>query len=235
MKETPVTMTNLKNLRPTITAAVTACVLVFLFGLLYHILAAQLAAPANSTPIDPCALERFPQKIGEWTGQNLPMDEAIVRATDTDAHLNRQYIRQNGLESVLFYVACGVRARDLMPHRPEVCYTGSGWTLAERISLELPLDNGESLPCSVLQFSGGTFGTEKIMVLYYYIVDGQYSRDVSLLRSKVWRGAGAVGYVAQVQITTPVSATLTPDMATKLVSSFAVESALPTVTLFQSL
>ena len=153
------------------------------------------------------------------------MDEAVVRATDTDAHINRRYSRHNASESIWLYVACGIRARDLMPHRPEVCYTGAGWTLTDRRSMELPLSDGMKLPCNVLEFSRGALNTEKVVVLDYYIVDGQYCRDVSLLRSKVWRGSGAVGYVAQVQIVVSITANLTADSAARIVCAFAAESA----------
>jgi len=222
------------NRRPVIVAAVAASLLILVYGLGYRVLAARLAAPVNTPSIRPAALERFPLQIGGWTGREVPMDEAIVRATDTDAHISRRYSRHNGLESISFYVACGVRARDLMTHRPEVCYTGNGWTLTDRRSIDLPLSDGMTLPCDVFQFSRGALNTEKIIVLDYYIVDGQYCRDVSLLRSKAWRGSGTVDYVAQVQIVTSITAALTADSAERIISDFAVESALPIARLFEN-
>jgi EpsI family protein len=213
------------NLRPVIVAAVVASVLMLSFGLMHHALAARLAAPTGKTPIDPNVLAAFPVQIGSWAGRDVPMDEAVVRATDTDARINRLYTRDNGLKSVSFYVACGVQARDLMPHRPEVCYTGNGWTLVTRSSLELPMSDGKRLPCNVIQFSRGALNAQKVVVLDYYLVDGEYCADVSLLRSKAWRGSGAVGYVAQVQIVSPITETMAGDAATRLVSGFAVESA----------
>jgi EpsI family protein len=221
------------NRRPAIIAAVAAGFLMLIFGLGYRVLAARLAALVNTTPIPLATLERFPLQIGAWTGQDVPMDEAVVRATDTDAHISRRYSRHNGLESVSLYVACGVRARDLMTHRPEVCYTGSGWTLVDRHSMDLALSDGMTLPCSVFQFSRGALNTESVAVLDYYIVDGQYCRDVSLLRSKAWRGSGTVRYVAQVQIVAPIKATLTADSATRTVRAFAVESASSISQLFE--
>ncbi len=100
--------------------------------------------------------------------------------------------------------------------------------------MELPLKDGTELPCNVLEFSRGALSTEKIVVLYYYIVDGQYCRDVSLLRSKAWRGSGTVDYVAQIQIVTPITATRPADSAEKTISDFAVESALPIARLFEN-
>lgn len=223
------------NRRPVIVAAVAASVLMLVFGLAYRVLAARLEAPVNTTPISPDALGRLPLQIGDWTGVDVPMDEKLVQATDTDAHLNRRYTRRGGLDTVSFYVASGVKARDLMPHRPEVCYTGAGWTLVDRRSVELPLNAAVKLPCNVLQFSRGALNTEKIVVLDYYLVDGQYCADVSLLRSKAWRGSGTVRYVAQVQIVAPIAATASAEVAIRAVSDFAVASATWTAELFDNL
>jgi len=214
-----------QNTRPVMIAAITAGFLMLILGLGYRVLAARLAAPGNAIPISFAMLERFPLQVGDWTGKEVPLDEEIVRATDTDAHINRSYSRNNGLEFVSLYIATGVKARDLMPHRPEVCYTGAGWTRTDKRSMELPLSDGIALPCNVMQFSRGILTTQKIVVLDYYIVDGEYSSDVSLLRSKAWRGSGTVHYVAQVQIVTSISPNQTADSVTKTVSTFAVESA----------
>jgi EpsI family protein len=222
------------NQRPVIVAVVAAAFLMLVSTAAYRILAAHLEAPVNTTSMPPDALERLPLQIGDWTGQKVPLDEAIVRATDTEAHINRRYSRHNASEYILLYVAYGVRARDLMPHRPEVCYTGAGWTLIDKRSMELPLSDGMKLPCNVFQFSRGTLNTEKTVVLDYYIVDGQYCRDVSLLRSKAWRGSGTVRYVAQVQIVTSITSNLTADLAVKIICDFACESASSISRLFES-
>jgi len=221
------------NQRAVIVAAAAASLLILISGISYRVLAARLEAPGHAAPISPAALKRFPLQIGGWTGQEVPLDEAIVRATDTDAHLNRRYSRHGGLESISLYVASGVRARDLMPHRPEVCYTGAGWTLMDRRSMELPLSDGTKLPVNVFEFSRGTLNKKKIVVLDYYIVDGQYCRDVSLLRSKAWRGSGTVRYVAQVQIAAPAAANQATDSAARIICAFALESVRPISQLFE--
>jgi len=219
--------------KPIIAATVVTSVLTLVFGLTYRVLAARLGEDMATPGIPQAALDPLSLQIGDWTGQEVPIDEAIVRATDTDAHLSRRYSRHNGMESVSFYLACGVKARDLMPHRPEVCYTGNGWTLTDRRSVELPLSDGRTLPCNVLQFSRGALNTRMVVVLDYYIVDGQYCRDVSLLRSKAWRGSGAVRYVVQVQITAAATETVTADSAAKLVCGFGVDSASTVAHLFE--
>ncbi len=218
---------------PVVKAAAAATCLMLVFGVAFRVLAAKLAAPVTTSPIAQESLDRLPFQIGDWMGRDVPLDAAVIRETDTDAHVNRRYDRRTGLETISFYVAAGVRARDLMPHRPEVCYVGSGWTLDERRTMELTLANGSPLPCQVFVFSRGTLTTQKVVVLYYYIVDGQYRADVSALRSKVWRGSGAIGYVGQVEVVTVVTGTSDIDAARQRVSGFAIESAQPTLALFQ--
>ena len=220
------------NLHRAIAAAVVASCLMFVFGLTYRVVAAKLDAPINTTPISPDALTRFPLQIGDWTGEDVPMDEAIARATDTDARLNRRYTRRGSFESITFYIASGVKARDLMPHRPEVCYTGAGWTLMNRRLVDLPLGDSTILPCTIMQFSRGVFQTQKVVVLDYYLVDGQYCADLSLLRSKAWRRSGTVRYVAQIQIVAPITATFNAEAAIQTLRGFAVESAALTAALF---
>jgi EpsI family protein len=220
------------NQRRALAAAVAASGLMLVFGLTYRGVAARLEGPSGAAPISQEALSRFPLQIGDWRGEEAPLDEAIIRATDTDAHLSRRYLRPGGLDAVLFYLASGVKARDLMPHRPEVCYTGAGWTLAGRQAVELPLGDSATLPCNILQFSRGALQTQQVVVLNYYLVDGQSCADVSLLRAKAWRGSGTVRYVAQIQITAAVTGTLDLETAAKTVRDFALASAAQTVALF---
>lgn len=228
------TKNNNPNSKSVIIAAVVAGFLMFISSAAYRVLAARLEAPVNTPLLSPAALERLPLQIESWKGKDVPLDEAIVQATDTEAHINRIYSLHNSSKYISLYIAYGVRARDLMPHRPEVCYTGAGWTLIDKRSMELPLSDGMKLPCMALQFSRGTLNTKKTVLLNYYIVDGQYCRDVSLLRSKAWRGSGRVRYVAQVQIVASTTMSLNADSATRLVCEFAAESASSISRLFES-
>ncbi|MCU0918573.1 MAG: EpsI family protein, partial [Planctomycetes bacterium] len=208
------------NGRAVVAAALVASVIILVCGSAYRVMAARLNGPVNTLPISQAALDQFPMQVDDWQGTDVAMDEAIIRETDTDARINRRYSRHGGLEVVSFYVASGVKARDLMPHRPEVCYAGAGWTRLDRRFLEVPLSDGSTLPCNVLVFSRGALNTQRVTVLDYYIVDGQYCHDVSLLRYKVWRGSEGVRYVAQVQITASTEDTGTPEGAERMVGGF---------------
>lgn len=220
--------------RVVVAAAIAASLLMLAFGLTYRVLEAQMLTPTSNSPLDPDALEGFPMQIGGWTGQDVPINDAIVRRTGTDAHISRRYSRGKGWDSVSLYVACGAKARVLMPHRPEICYVRAGWTLVDRHSMELLPDDRMELPCSVFEFTQGGLNTRKLILLNYFVVDGQYCGDVSLLRSKAWRGSGTIDYVVQVQIVAS-SETATADSAIRLVCAFAVDSASSVARLFDGL
>lgn len=205
-------------------AAGTAIGLLVLSGMCYRVAAEYLARPSESIPLPAGALARLPMRIGQWVGRDVPLSEAVIEATDSDDHVSRAYSRGYGAERIWVFIAYGVRARDLMPHRPEVCYPGSGWTLEGRRDADLTLGDGSKLRCRTLRFSRGGLTATQRTVLNYYIVDGQYCADVSVLRSKAWRGSSGVRYMAQVQITCAGGA-LAPDSAARSVSAFAVDSA----------
>lgn len=201
-------------------------------GLTYRLMAARVGTPLATAPIAPGALAEFPMQIADWVGEEVPLDAAIIRGTQTDAHINRRYSRHNDLESVSFYVACGVRTSEMAYHRPDVCYPGAGWTRVEQHPLELPLSEETELPCTIFQFARGELRKETVTVLHYWIVDGRFCRDVSPLRSRLWRLSAKVDSIAQVQIVASSTETLTSEAASKLVCAFAVDSASAVARLF---
>jgi EpsI family protein len=224
---------NNQNYRSVIIAAVTAFFLVLAYGLTYHALAARLAPPVSTALIAPEALEEFPSHIGDWVGEDIPMDEAIIQATGTDAHLSRQYSRKNGLEAVSVFVGCGAGAYERVIHRPEICYARAGWTLMSQTALELALNDGTKLPCSLFQFQRGGLRVERETALHYYVVDGQCSDNLTPLQSKLWRLGASANYIARVLIVAPSNTS--PDSATRTVSAFAVDSADAVARLFDDL
>ena len=205
----------------------TAAAVAFLVagGAGYRVLAGYLEGQATAKPLPKGTLARLPMRIGEWMGKDSPLGEAVVKATGTDDHVNRSYFRGPTGDRVSLFLAYGVRARDLMPHRPEVCYPGVGWALQANREAALDLPDGSKVQCRVLDFSRGGLSTGYISVLNYYIVDNEFCPDVSLLRSRAWKGTGAIRYMAQVQITSAAAEGFPREAAARAVRSFAVDSA----------
>lgn len=212
--------------RPAIPAVLVATIVMLFFGGAYHAIAARLEGPATGAVIASDSLTPLPLQMGNWTGQDVPMDEDIVRRTNTDAHINRQYSRMGGSESVTLFLGCSFSAFDRTIHRPEICYPRAGWTLVRDDSVKLRLSDGGSLPCTVFQFRRHRDGLENehTTVLHYYIADGQPYGNVSLVTPRLWRLGGRVNYVARVLIAASPRG-LPEDAAEKVVSDFAIDSA----------
>jgi len=201
-----------------------AIALLVLCGVGYRTLTARYA-DLSGTPLPRGTLKQLPLQIGGWSGVEVPLDERIVQATDTDDLVNRKYVRRSGKDAVLLYIAYGLRMRDLAPHRPEVCYPGAGWTIDDRRVVDVALDDGSKLPVQIYQFSRGGLVSSRIWVLNYYLIDGLYCPDVSLLRSKAWRPQNDVRYVAQVQVVSAADTSLGLANTDKKVRAFAADSA----------
>ncbi|HEY3246194.1 MAG TPA: EpsI family protein [Phycisphaerae bacterium] len=199
-----------------------ATALLAMGGMAYRVTAGRLEHRAIGTPVQPGTLERLPLTLGEWTGRDTPLDDRIIQATDTDDHVNRTYRRLRTREAVALFVAYGVRPRDLMPHRPEVCYPGAGWTHDETRVETLTSAGGTPLPCQVHRFHRGGLEYKRIAVLNYYLVDGRVCADVSALRRRTWQRPVRAGYIAQVQIACADASP--PEMGERTVRCFAIDS-----------
>lgn len=217
--------------RKPVAAAIVASLLMLILGVTYRAVAARLGVTWGATPLTPEMLEGFPMQIGGWTGREVPLDDAIWRKTKADAYISRRYSRNNDSGFVSLYAVAGVRARDLIAHRPDVCYPAAGWALEDQRSVELLLNDGMKLPCSVFRFRRGVLNTQEVTVLNYFVVDGQHCVDASAAISRTGRRFGGAGYVTQVQIVSVGD--LTTDSAMRLVSAFAVDSASSIAQLFE--
>lgn len=212
-------------------AAISPAVAIFLaimllvtFGVAFRTLSARLNG-GSTPPIAAGTLARVPVSIGDWSGSDVELDPAVVVAAQVDDYVYRYYDRSGG-GRVSFFVAGGARPRDLMPHRPEVCYPSAGWSL--RKTRAGVANSGQiSIPYRVLEFGRGGLAPERAIVLNYYLIDGRAAADVSALRSLSWSGATPVRSVFQVQIAARPNAGTTLHDAEQFLTEFAVLSADP--------
>lgn len=202
-----------------------AAVILVIAGMGFRVLAAGLSrvGPSTASTLPHLRLDELPLQLGSWQGEDIPLDDRLAAATDADAIINRNYIRPGG-DAVGLYIAFGRRPRDMAPHRPEVCYPGAGWAFMseEPASLKSAFGGGE-LPGRVLEFSRGGLDGRTMVVLNYFVVDGNYGRDIESLRSRSWN----VNYVAQVQIACPTNIWRDTAAARRVILDFAAAAVGP--------
>lgn len=229
---------NKSSHKPVVLASITTTVLMLIFGLTYRILEARLLTPLSNIPINSTALDEFPLQIHDWTGQDCPINEAeiIMDKICAEACINRLYLCNDKRSVLLFIAASGVTEGTMVGHAPEICNVVNGYQLVNQSYMDLTIDNVSNLSCKILRFERDrSFGSEKKVVLYYYMADGQFCGTRSQLRRQVRLGSKMINCIGQVQIAASTKETVGIDSTIKIVSDFAVESAPMIAELFKSI
>ena len=87
--------------------------------------------PADAAPYMARVREAaaLPNRVGVWTGTDVPIPPAAVALLRPNVLFSRDYVDlQSGARATFLLVQCG-DARDLIGHYPPICYVSSGWTL----------------------------------------------------------------------------------------------------------
>jgi len=73
--------------------------------------------------------ERFtqvPLNIGEWEGEDLPVDEVVRKTAGAIGYVSRRYTNVTSGKQVVLWLIVG-HSRDVTRHTPNICYPSSGF------------------------------------------------------------------------------------------------------------
>lgn len=73
-------------------------------------------------------LEELPERVGDWIGQPISLDEIIVRVAACAGYKSYRYVNERTGYSVDVTVMVGIPGQ-MAEHAPETCYAGAGYTL----------------------------------------------------------------------------------------------------------
>jgi hypothetical protein len=73
-------------------------------------------------------LAAVPASFGDWTSNELVMDEKVLRVAEATGHVSRLYTNRKTGAQMSVLLLCGPTG-PIGAHTPEVCYTGSGYAL----------------------------------------------------------------------------------------------------------
>jgi len=152
----------------------------------------------------PVSLKRFPLEIGRWSGREVRIPLIVQSITDNDDFLSRLYVNRDTNQWVNVYVAYTGRPRTMLGHRPQVCYPAGGWIQDFTEHTKEISDSGVSIPCLLHRFHKPAPANDEVVVLNFYILNGQITDSESGFSGLDWRtpniNGQAARYVAQVQI-----------------------------------
>jgi len=173
-------------------------------GTVYRVAASRLKLVTETPMVLPVSLSVFPAEIRDWTGKDVPISRNIQRVAGNDDFLNRLYINNSKGQWANVYVAYTARPRTMLGHRPQVCYVGGGWIHDSTEPAEVVSLSGRTIPCLIHRFHKPAPQIDEIVVLNFYILNGQPTCNESGFSGVGWRtpniGGDAARYVAQVQI-----------------------------------
>ena len=173
-------------------------------GITYRVLATRLRSVVDTPVALPVPLEAFPKRIGSWIGKDVPIPLNIQRTARNDASLKRLYTDEVGNQGVNVYIAYTAHPRTMLGHRPRICYVAGGWVHDGTQAVTITSNVGRVVPCLIHRFHKPAPSNEEIIVLNFYIVNGQLTSDDKAFSGVGWRIPNINGdparYVTQVQI-----------------------------------
>lgn len=181
-------------------------------GITYRVLAVRLQTLLDRPITLPVSLQDFPKHFGDWFGR----DQAIRQVTQNymeenfaDDFINRHYVNTKTQEWADVYVVyCATRPAGILGHRPRVCYPAYGWQHSGTETVKLETAHGREIPCLLHRFQKPGLDGGEIVVLSFYIVNGQITTNEDMFSSFWGRWPNLDGdparYVAQVQISSQV-------------------------------
>jgi len=161
------------------------------------------------TPIKlPIPLSAFPPQIGSWSGRDLPIrttTREYMEKNFADDYLSRRYINSvTKTWADVYVVYCSSRPGGILGHRPRVCYVGYGWIHDGTEPSQFISRAGRQVPCLIHRFHKPAPMNNQIVVLNFYILNGQLTADENDFYGPLGRRPNIAGdparYVAQVQI-----------------------------------
>ena len=145
---------------------------------------------SHGEPIAPrLAFEQFPLSLGDWHGQDQPIEQRIANATGADDLLSRTY-RDKGGQFIGLYVGYyrSQRTGETI-HSPKNCLPGTGWEPVRAARLTIPIS--QASPITVNEYLVEKDGNQ-YLVLYWFqargrVIASEYSGKVWLVLDSIGR------------------------------------------------
>ncbi len=83
-------------------------------------------------------LDQLPRKFNSWSGDDTPLDPQVFQAIGAEKVINRRY--RDGRAEVDLHCDVFLKYGVRILHPPELCYPGSGYTVADSESVEIAAD-----------------------------------------------------------------------------------------------
>lgn len=179
-------------------------------GLINRMGMARFAEPVPVAP--PVSLAEVPTSVEGWRGETLAIPsitEEYMRTNFADDYISRRYMdAERHLWADIYVVYCSSRPAGMLGHRPGVCFPAHGWVHDETSESEFETRSGRRMPCLVHHFHKQTPDYGRVVVLNFYVLNGEVTLREGDFSGLFGRRPNISGnparYVAQIQISSSV-------------------------------
>lgn len=180
-------------------------VLLISSGIAYRALVSLIVKTAIYLPLP---LKTLPIIIGDWTGMELSIPTTTREYMETnfaDDYISRRYINNRSQTYVDVYIVyCASIPGGMLGHQPRVCYPGNGWIHESTDKSHFLTRQGRKIPCLIHRFHKPTPIYDEIVILNFYLVNGELATNQSGFSGVLGRrynlSRNPSRYVAQIQI-----------------------------------
>lgn len=130
-------------------------------------------SPLLSRPVGGARMaSQVSMTLGQWTGEDLPVDEDTIRILQTDDIVDRRYSRP-GSPSVDLTIVYAKEQRKVA-HPQEICLKGAGFNIqgSSRVVAPTGLTSPAGVPVVRLMVEKGS---SKYLIYYWYKCRGRYT------------------------------------------------------------
>jgi hypothetical protein len=86
--------------------------------------------------------DQVPQTIGDWQGEDLPVDEITRKTAGAIGYVSRRYTNTVSGKQVVLWLIVG-HSRDIVRHQPTACYPSSGFRqMGSQVMHYIDIDEG---------------------------------------------------------------------------------------------
>ena len=99
----------------------------------------------SSTNYISLSKKKFPDKIAEWHGKEVPVDEVIYNVLAPDKVIYKEFRNSPNSPSITIFIAgYDTLEKAELSHSPVVCFTGQGWDIQYTKKREMVIDYPDS-------------------------------------------------------------------------------------------
>ena len=94
-------------------------------------------------------LRELPLPLGNWVGEDTPVDAKLMVATGANQVVNRRY-RNSAGETVHVHMGIWSEYKLAFPHTPEACYPANGWQIVNKQDSTVEIAEESTGPVRIL-------------------------------------------------------------------------------------